>query len=103
MHGARVAVVQTRPVPGAIDVNVQAHERWIDTAATHGADMVFFPELSLTGYEPKAAERLAVRADDPRLDLFDTLSRELRITIGLGQHRRGGHRRCLRRHVRWRR
>ena len=80
----RVAVVQTKPAPCAIDVNVRAHETWIKKAATHGADMVFFPELSLTGYEPKAAERLALRADDARLDVFDMLSHALRITIGIG-------------------
>ena len=80
----RVAVVQTKPVPCAIDGNVRAHETWIKKAATHGADMVFFPELSLTGYEPKAAERLALRADDARLDVFDMLSHALRITIGIG-------------------
>ena len=80
----RVAVVQTKPVPCAIDGNVRAHETWIKKAATHGADMVFFPELSLTGYEPIAAERLALRADDARLDVFDMLSHALRITIGIG-------------------
>jgi predicted amidohydrolase len=80
----RVAVVQTKPVPYAIDANVRAHETWIKKAATHGADMVVFPELSLTGYEPKHAARLALRADDSRLDLFDMLSRALTITILIG-------------------
>lgn len=84
MQGARVAVVQTRPVRCAIDLNVQAHERWTRTSATLGAGMVFFPELSLTGYEPQAASRLALRVDDERLEVFDRLSQELRITIGLG-------------------
>jgi predicted amidohydrolase len=80
----RLAVVQTKPVPCAIDANIRAHETWIKKAATHGADMVFFPELSLTGYEPKHAARLALRADDARLDVFDMLSHALRITIGVG-------------------
>ena len=84
MQGVRIAVVQMRPVPCAIDANVQAHETWVKAAATHGADMVFFPELSLTGYEPQAAARLAVRMDDERLAVFDRLSGALRITIGLG-------------------
>ena len=46
--------------------------------------MVFFPELSLTGYEPKHAARFALRADDARLDVFQMLSHALRITIGVG-------------------
>jgi predicted amidohydrolase len=80
----RVAVVQFKPVPCAIDVNLQAHQAWIKHAAKHAAGMVFFPELSLTGYEPKAAARLALRADDARLDLFEMLSHALRITVGIG-------------------
>jgi predicted amidohydrolase len=80
----RIAVVQTQPVAGAIDVNVKAHETWVKKVAKHGADMVFFPELSLLGYEPKHAARLAMRADDVRLDVFQMLSHALRITIGLG-------------------
>jgi predicted amidohydrolase len=80
----RVAVVQTQPVACAIDANVKAHETWVKRAAAHGADMVFFPELSLTGYEPKHAERLVLRADETRLDVFQMLSHALRITIGVG-------------------
>lgn len=80
----RVAVVQTKPVSCAIDANVKAHETWIKRAATHGADMVFFPELSLLGYEPTHAERFVVRADEARLDVFQMLSHALRIAIGVG-------------------
>jgi predicted amidohydrolase len=80
----RVAVVQTQPAACAVDVNVKAHEAWIKKAAARGADMVFFPELSLIGYEPKHAARLVLRADDVRLDAFQMLSHALRITIGVG-------------------
>jgi predicted amidohydrolase len=79
-----IAVVQTEPITGAIDANVKAHEIWVKKAAKHAADMVFFPELSLLGYEPAQAERFAVRADDARLDVFQMLSHALRITIGVG-------------------
>lgn len=80
----RVAVVQTEPVACAIGANVSAHETWIKKAATRGADMVFFPELSLLGYEPKHAARYALRSDDARLDVFQMLSQALRVTIGVG-------------------
>ena len=53
-----------------IGVNINAHESWVKKAAARGADMVFFPELSLLGYEPKHAARFAMRADDARLDVF---------------------------------
>jgi predicted amidohydrolase len=80
----RVAVVQLRPAACAIDVNVGAHETWVKKAARHDASMVFFPELSLLGYEPKHAGRFALRIDDARLDVFQMLSHALRITIGVG-------------------
>src|SRR5690606_36716698 len=80
----RIAVVQTQPVACRIDANVKAHETWVKRSAVHGADKVFFPELSLTGYEPKHAMRLAMRSDDERLDVFQMLSHPLRITIGVG-------------------
>ncbi len=80
----RIAIVQTQPVACAIDVNIKAHETWVKKVAGRGADMVFFPELSLLGYEPKHAARYALRADDIRLDLFQMLSHALRLTIGLG-------------------
>jgi len=80
----RVAVVQTHPATCRIDVNIKAHETWIKKVAGRGADMVFFPELSLLGYEPKHAARFAMRADDVRLDVFQMLSHALRVTIGVG-------------------
>jgi len=80
----RIAVVQTQPAACEIGFNLNAHERWVKKAAGRGADMVFFPELSLLGYEPKHAARLALRADDARLSVFEMLSHALRITIGVG-------------------
>jgi predicted amidohydrolase len=80
----RIAVVQTRPTACEIAANIGAHERWVKRVAARGADMVFFPELSLLGYEPKHAARFAMRADDARLDVFQMLSQALRITIGVG-------------------
>jgi predicted amidohydrolase len=80
----RIAVVQTRPMACEIAANIKAHEMWIKRVAARGADMVFFPELSLLAYEPKHAARFAMRADDARLDVFQLLSQALRITIGVG-------------------
>jgi predicted amidohydrolase len=80
----RIAVVQTEPVACAIDRNVKAHETWVKKVAGRGADMAFFSELSLLGYQPKHAAQYALRADDIRLDVFQMLSHALRITIGLG-------------------
>lgn len=79
-----IGVVQIESSPCALAHNVAAHETWIKKAAARGADMVFFPELSLLGYERKHAARFAIRPDDARLDVFGMLSHALRITVGVG-------------------
>jgi predicted amidohydrolase len=49
-----------------------------------GADAVFFPELSLTGYEPKLAKELATSVQDKRFDVFQEISDRQNMTIGIG-------------------
>jgi predicted amidohydrolase len=62
-----VAVAQTRPVRGDVPANLAEHARLARLAAAEGAQVVLFPELSLTGYELDLAEELAFAEDDPRL------------------------------------
>ncbi|MGW6377502.1 carbon-nitrogen hydrolase family protein [Rhodococcus sp. NPDC055112] len=57
----RVAVAQPRTVLGDLSGNVAAHAAAMDRAA---ADLVVFPEMSLSGY---AMDAQAVARDDPRL------------------------------------
>ena len=49
-----------------------------------GADAIFFPELSLTGYEPKLAKELATSVEDKRFDVFQVISDRQNIAIGIG-------------------
>jgi len=46
----RVALAQVAPVLGNVAVNLKMHRTVIRKAAAAGADLVIFPELSLTGY-----------------------------------------------------
>jgi len=62
-----LALCQLRPEAGDVAANVTAHLRLLRAAAEHGADLAVFSELSLTGYEPTLAERLAFAADDARI------------------------------------
>jgi predicted amidohydrolase len=48
----RIGAAQLRPVAGDVASNLAKHLELIDVAAALGADLVYFPELSLTGYEP---------------------------------------------------
>lgn len=81
----KIAVVQTRPVKGDVQANIERHRKFLDRAAAKGAEVVIFPELSLTGYEPRMAKELAMDAeDDGRLEVFQALSDERKMVIGVG-------------------
>ena len=80
----KVCAAQLRPVAGDFEKNAAKHFTLIKLAVAQGADLVFFPELSLTGYEPRLARALAVDKADPRLDVFQQLSDRNKLTIGLG-------------------
>ena len=64
--------------------NIKHHKKMIGLAAASGADYIFFPELSLTGYEPGLAVTLATTADDSRFDDFQKISDDKQITIAVG-------------------
>ena len=80
----KICVAQTRPITGDIQSNIDNHKRLIDLAISNGADIVIFPELSLTGYEPKLSKELATNQDDSRFDDFQVISNTRQITIGVG-------------------
>lgn len=80
----KLCAVQCRAHPGRIEHNLIEHLRLIDMAIEHRADLIFFPELSLTGYEPKLADALAATIDDPRLDVLQARADDANIIIGAG-------------------
>ena len=80
----RVAIAQIEAIKGNIEKNIENHLKWIKQAILNNADMVVFPELSLTGYEPDLADSLATNQDDTRLDVMQSLSDKNGITIGVG-------------------
>lgn len=77
----KIAVAQMKSFGGEFPKNIEKHQEFIQIAVEKHADMIVFPELSLTGYEPALAEKLAIRADDQRLDVFQKISDEKNITI----------------------
>ena len=60
----KVGIAQARPITADISRNIQQHKTLIAQAVSSGADILIFPELSLTGYEPTLAHTLAVDPDD---------------------------------------
>lgn len=79
-----ISVAQTCPVKGDVAANLAEHLRLADLAASHGAQVVLFPELSLTGYEIGLAERLAFSERESRLDPLADLARSRSVTIIAG-------------------
>ncbi|MFM1932318.1 MAG: hypothetical protein RL226_1621 [Bacteroidota bacterium] len=79
-----ICIAQTKPFVGDVSANIEAHKRFIKLASTCNANAIFFPELSLTGYEPKLANELATQPTDKRLEVFQDLSDQHTMTIGLG-------------------
>lgn len=79
----RVAVAQIAPSLGDIAANVEKHLQYALQARDAGADIVVFPELSLTGYnlgESTAAH--ARRLDDPVFRPLGELSEQVGILAG---------------------
>jgi NAD+ synthase (glutamine-hydrolysing) len=79
----RIAIAQCAPALGAFKRNMTMHQEWIARAKAERAELVVFPELSLTGYYVKdLAGELACAADDPRLAPIADASRHLDISAG---------------------
>jgi predicted amidohydrolase len=80
----KICIAQTKPIKGNVSANIEAHKRFIELALTLNAEAIFFPELSLTGYEPELAKKMAANQNDNRLDIFQETSDKNKIIIGLG-------------------
>jgi predicted amidohydrolase len=80
----KISVAQIKPIKGAIAANIEAHKKLINLAISSKADAIFFPELSLTGYEPTLAKTLATNENDARFDEFQHISDTNQLTIGVG-------------------
>lgn len=70
-----LALAQIAPVLGDLAQNLALHEVKIAESKAAGADLVIFPELSLTGYQLQdLAPEVAMRRTDPRLDSLARLT-----------------------------
>ncbi|RXJ72722.1 hypothetical protein CS022_13890 [Veronia nyctiphanis] len=60
-----VGLVQSQVYKGDVEKNLDTHIEHIQNAALKGADLVMFPELSLTGYELNFLATLAMDSSHP--------------------------------------
>lgn len=86
----KIAAAQLKPVKGDIQQNINKHKSLVSLAVAGKADMIIFPELSITGYEPELAKDLVTAKDDSRFDVFQQISDKETITIGIGAPLKAG-------------
>jgi len=80
----RIGVVQTKPVKGDIAANLADAQQWAGVAVERGVDLLVFPELSITGYEPMLAAQLATTAEDERFAGLQRMSDRYGIFLCVG-------------------
>ena len=83
MRHFRLAVAQIAPTLGDLEKNLTLHEKMARQAIEQSANLLVFPELSLTGYFLKdQVPSVALRADSPLLQRFRDLSSRVAIVLG---------------------
>lgn len=80
----KLCAVQLASRKGDLQGNLDRHLRCIEQAAALGADLVVFPELSLTGYEPTLARQVALPISSARLEPLQALCDRLNICVAVG-------------------
>lgn len=80
----KIGIAQTKSLKGEIQQNIQNHLKMIRRAIELDVDLIVFPELSITSFEPELAQQLAADIEDSIFDSFQTLADGNSITIGVG-------------------
>jgi len=87
----RVVLAQVEPTLGNVPANLEMHVREIRAAIEAKADLVVFPELSLTGYFLKdQTSEVALTLDSDELVHIADLSRQISIVVGFAERGRDG-------------
>jgi predicted amidohydrolase len=81
----KLALGQLSPKLGDVPANLAKHLDWIDQARARGAQLMVFPELSLTGYylmDLVHDVAIEARAGDPVFDSLLAASAEMDVVFG---------------------
>jgi predicted amidohydrolase len=79
-----LAAAQISPFRNNTAANIQRHLQFIDCAAENNAQLILFPEMSLSGYERELADELSFTPDDDRLNIFSEKARQHQMLIIVG-------------------
>lgn len=80
----KICIAQTKSEKGNIQRNIKNHLEFIERAIKLKADLIVFPELSITNYEPDLAKELATDIESNIFSPFQGISNKNEITIGVG-------------------
>lgn len=80
----KISIAQIEPIKGDIEKNLSKHLKFIEAASSRRSDLIMFPELSLTGYEPELAKELALYSQDERLTPLQEICDKKNLIIGAG-------------------
>ena len=78
----KIAIAQFAPIWEQKKLSMDKAEKWILEAARHGADYIFFPELSLTGFSMKIAQIMDSKKETE--EFVSTCAKKYGIGIGMG-------------------
>ncbi len=79
----KIAIAQLKPALGDLERNLSLHEKLAEEAIAEGADLLVFPELSLTGYFLKdLVPSVALTPESPVLTPLRELSRRIAMIVG---------------------
>jgi predicted amidohydrolase len=80
----KIAAAQISANDEDVQANIRTHIRWSEEAAAPGAELIVFPELSLTGYHIERAREFRFTPDDPRLQPLQETADRCNIHIVAG-------------------
>jgi N-carbamoylputrescine amidase len=82
-----VALGQIRMKRGQVERSLKKHLAWSVDARRQGADLIVFPELSLSGYEhtPDTVDASSITPSDPAIQLLRTASRRIDLVVGFAE------------------
>ena len=80
----KVALAQVRSETGAVERNVGRHLAALHQLDPGEADLVVFPELSLSNYDPDVAAASAVGPDDDRVAPLRRFADEAGVAVAVG-------------------
>ena len=80
----KICIAQTKSLKGNVKSNIENHLRFVKRAIKLNSDLIIFPELSITNYEPTLSQKLSTRIENDIFNPFQELANKNKITIGIG-------------------